>query len=422
MGSKTAGSVGGVGPQQPQQQMGDVPAFPMPQMQPMPGAAPAGMGDVNYYGNSVLPPGPLNPAPGGKSPGGMGDVNYWGNSVLPFGGDQRAIEDALRLAQQQMGQSQPVPGYKESGSMFVPPEISGRRSALNPFRDDLVRPDKLPNNNMMPSPYVYKDSSGRSVPIGIPPARPPITNQGPGIGLAPPANNWKESGGMFVPPEVSGRRSELNPFRPNPAPVKDTFQADLGRPNPSQDYVSSTMLNWIMGGGGKMPLMQTADRRPVNPNELSPEQQQRFNEYMRSRSRPPKQPPLPGTPGPALPPGYKGSGVNPELVAGYRPPITNQGPGIGLAPPALPPGLDYNTMPPSVRDMFAPRPAQPAPKPQIPNQGPGIGLAPPARPPITNQGPGIGLAPPALPAGLNYNTMPPSVRSMFAPNPMKQRK
>ena len=51
---------------------------------------------------------------------------------------------------------------------------------------------------------------------------------------------------------------------------------------PRQDQVSSTMLGWIMDGGGReMPRVGTADLRPINRNELSPEQRQRFNEYMR---------------------------------------------------------------------------------------------------------------------------------------------
>jgi hypothetical protein len=50
---------------------------------------------------------------------------------------------------------------------------------------------------------------------------------------------------------------------------------------PRQDHVSSTMLGWIMDGGGEMPWITTADNVPINRGDLSPEQRQRFNEYMR---------------------------------------------------------------------------------------------------------------------------------------------
>ena len=152
-----------------------------------------------------------------------------------------------------------------------------------------------------PTPMPSNLPTGLPMPVNPNDPNTKFTYKG-GSGINPELERLYGTG-MFVPPEVSGRRSSLNPFyRPDMKPTDTTpFQADLGRPDPQK-----------IGYGPDGEI--------------------------------------------AYAPGYKGSGVNPELVAGYRPPITNQGPGIGLAPPALPPGLDYNTMPPSVREMFMPNP------------------------------------------------------------------
>ena len=272
---------------------------------------------------------------------------------------------------------------KESGGMFIPSEISGRRSSLNPFyrpdmkptdatsfQADLGRPDMIPT-----------DANGKPLPSNLPTGlMMPDDRNNPNTRFHKPTYEemygYKDSGGMFIPSEVSGRRSALNPFRPNPAPAGDTFQADLGRPDPQK-------IGY--GPDGKI----------------------------------------------AYAPGYKGSGVNPELVAGYRPPITNQGPGIGLAPPALPPGLDYNTMPPSVRDLFAPAPGRPQPGQQPkPQPVPGTPVPPslrdlyleyPGRPRLEQPGqqpkplprPGVAPPPPMMPPMAS-----PRPSNPFAVNPV----
>jgi hypothetical protein len=209
-----------------------------------------------------------------------------------------AIADALRLAQ---------PGY------------GGNKT---PFQADLGRPDDIP----------FQADLGRQDPLPFPPG-------------------YKEAGGMFAPPEVSGRRSGLMPQPTNPAD-KMPFQADLGRP----DLMPKPPITNQGPGIGLTP--PPGFPPGLDYSKMPPSVRSMFEPRPPSRPQmpPPSLAPRPTLPQLTLPP----KAPNPFMPNTSRP----------IIPPRLRPTLPFQAdlgrpdMMPQPRTPA--RPTLPLPKPRLP--------------------------------------------------------